>query len=467
MGGVRRVGVVVDLHRLGWRERQALRGVQAFAEGREDWELGLEPTAWRDAQGTWDGLVVLSAAGRVAREPPKNVPTVAVAHGSWHRRALSRVLPGLRSAGRAAAAHLLARGLTRFGFLGYKPHIEGRLLEEGFRGKVARAAGSATVLVFPRRALSVARPAGAARAALGSWPECGVEPPVGVLVGEPALARYFVGLCLGRGLRVPEDVAVVTAAGDAELVEARPGLTTVDLGYEACGRRAAELLEELMDGQGERARRELLAPGEVVARRSTDVVAWGDPLVRRALHYVADHCDEDLRVGEVARALGVSLRALQRRFRDRPRTLVQEIAWARLARARRLLAETGLEVGEVARRCGFSSGRRLARLLRKQEGMSPGGYRAVRPAERPRAPEPDLGKAKRLLATTELSIPTVAAACGFRRHRYFIDAFRRAEGVVPRTWRKRNRVPAGWDQEGRPPRGEVEITFYGPDGEPQ
>ena len=459
----RRIALMADLDRADARQRAALRGVRRFAETRPHWQLAIDPFAATRPAAPYDGIIALTNAAAAATKTPPDIPVVAISHACWHRRTISRVLPNLRTAGRLAAQHLLKCGFSRYAYLGYCPDLPARLLHEGFRPTIDRAGFSFASLLFNRQSLALPIGWASLHDAIAQWLDRGVQPPAGIFVCAAPLARAVADLCRRKGLRIPDDIALITPADEPDLIEfPPPALTTIDLGYERCGHRAAQLLEQLIDAASTVPHRILLPPGDIVARRSTGVVTWHDPLVQRACCHIADHCAEPLRVADVAQALGVSLRELQRRFgHHHRRTLVGELAHARLQRAKRLLLSTSLTIGEVARRAGLTSGRRLAQLLRQADGLTPTQYRRIRP-QPPDPDAPDFEKAKRLLATTGLSIGTVAHLTGYRAHRYLIDAFHVHEGTTPCAWRKRHRQ--------RPPRGHrapVTIIFYGPDGQPQ
>lgn len=464
MPTVRRVALMADLEGLTPHQRETLRGIRRFAEANAHWRIFVDPFAATEPTAPRDGIVLLTGARAAANAPPPDIPVVAVTHDSWHLRTLSRVVPNLRTAGRRMAEHLVQRSFLGVGCLGTCPDQPARLMREGFMQRCRRAGlNIATLLFHPR---SMTRPRGwpVIRAAIARWLDRDVKPPTGVMVSSVPLARLFADVCLAQGLGIPDDVAIIAPGGDPDLTEfPPPALTTLDLGYEACGFRAAALLDERMAEGSTVPRRTMLPPGAITARRSTDIVTWLDPLVQRACRHIADHCAEPLRVGDVAAALGVSLRELQRRVkRIHPRTLVGEVAHARIQRAKRLLRTSDMAVAQVARRAGFGDARTFARLFRAAEGHSPTAYRRLRPRE-PDPDAPDLEKAKRLMATTRLSLETIAHDCGFRHHRYLIDAFHVHEGVTPRAWRKEHR-------ERRPPTrgyGPVIITFIGPDGKPE
>jgi LacI family transcriptional regulator len=81
-------------------------------------------------------------------------------------------------------------------------------------------------------------------------------------------------------------------------------------------------------------------------------------------------------VEDVLRAVPVSRRSLERRFRATlERGLGEEIRRVHLERAKDLLATTALSVAEVAERAGFSSVHYLSRVFRQETGQTPTAYR--------------------------------------------------------------------------------------------
>lgn len=95
-------------------------------------------------------------------------------------------------------------------------------------------------------------------------------------------------------------------------------------------------------------------------------------VVRRAVALVEERMEEGLRVGEVARLLGVSRRKLEMAFRScgmrSPHVEFEEL---RIERAKRLLCATSLGVGEIGGRCGYSSIHAFSAAFRRVVGTAP------------------------------------------------------------------------------------------------
>ena len=87
-------------------------------------------------------------------------------------------------------------------------------------------------------------------------------------------------------------------------------------------------------------------------------------------------------IDDVADAAGRPRRTLERRFRRAlDRTVLDEITRRRIETARRLLVETDLDIGGIAKRSGFSDARRMAVVFRERLGRTPSDFRKeARPA---------------------------------------------------------------------------------------
>jgi AraC-like DNA-binding protein len=83
----------------------------------------------------------------------------------------------------------------------------------------------------------------------------------------------------------------------------------------------------------------------------------------------------DCSVADAARDLGMSVRHLQNLFRKSGATPMNWLYAVRLDRARRLLLESDMTVGDVASTVGFRDVSHFSRSFRRRFGASPGEYR--------------------------------------------------------------------------------------------
>jgi LacI family transcriptional regulator len=204
----------------------------------------------------------------------------------------------------------------------------------------------------------------------------GIEPPFGVVAATDITGFDLLNALRSADIAVPEQAAVISIGGDNVLCPfSDPALSSVELPGEQVGYEAARLLDRLLDKQ-KPALELLVPPRRVVARRSSDVVATGDEMVRRALTFIREHASEPIGISDVLAAVPLSRRPLELRFkRDTGRTLQKEIWRVRLERAKEMLVETDLPVAEIATRCGFSEPQRMTEVFGRELGFAPGAFR--------------------------------------------------------------------------------------------
>ena len=112
------------------------------------------------------------------------------------------------------------------------------------------------------------------------------------------------------------------------------------------------------------------------AQRATEGVAGGrfaaDAVVARARAIMQAHVDDPLPCGAVAQQLGLSLRQLERRFKQQlGQTLHSEYMLVRVEKAHQYLQQTSLSVTEVAALTGFSSVEYFSKVYRRVFGVLP------------------------------------------------------------------------------------------------
>lgn len=192
--------------------------------------------------GRLDGLIVMGlpiedAIAERLRE--RSLPTVAVDADST---LFSRVVIDDHDGGRLAAAHLRDRGHRRLGYLlerqvsDYESQAIRRL--SGFQ-QVIGAAGGEVVVATSDNSVDAARRAAAALLDADDRPSAVMAHHDGLAVGVLLAAR-------DRGLRVPEDVAVM-GFDDGEAATAAD-LTTVRQPFEESGSTALSVLLGHVDG---------------------------------------------------------------------------------------------------------------------------------------------------------------------------------------------------------------------------
>lgn len=374
-------------------------GTQRYADAH-GWESSIDefvaehlaagPT--RSKPAAYDGVIGRVNTKLAAITRRLNIPLVNVWFNSPARDRLPGVFPDMAAAGRLRAEHLLARGLRRFAALSARDR--GQALETAaFRETVAKAGFECLLESIPlepsRNYLSWQKTEQRIESWMGHW-----QLPIGVSICTEEAGRLVVQLCRRRGWRVPGDVAILAGTNEESLCDhPRPSLSSVEFGYERVGYEAARLLDQLMNerrsgrriqGTESKTQHIFLPPEGLVVRESTDFYAVEDELAARALQFVAANSHRSINCEDVAKALNVHPRTLQRRFRrfvDWP--ISDEIRRVRLERAKRELTQSKRSITEIARDVGFGSRMRMYDVFRREVGVTPMAYRKQRRLETP------------------------------------------------------------------------------------
>lgn len=168
---------------------------------------------------------------------------------------------------------------------------------------------------------------------------------------------------------VPQLYAVsgdrITCAGAAAILD----MMVAWIGRQADAGLAGEVAEHLLLGRVRPPETEQKTLGEP-ARRAPD------PDVARALDIMRGTLDEPLPCAAIAGRIGLSLRQLERRFRQElGRSVLSQYGLLRMAKAHQLLQQTDLSVTEIAFSCGFPSPEYFSRRYRAQFGCRPSADR--------------------------------------------------------------------------------------------
>jgi LacI family transcriptional regulator len=184
-------------------------------------------------------------------------------------------------------------------------------------------------------------------------------------------------LAIQSGRRIPEDLTLLGTNNDETLcLGMQPPISSIRLPWRRIGYRAAEKLEECMEGGEPSEEPEFFGPPELVRRQSTPERHCHDPLVERAITLMHKHLTDPLTIEELAQEVGASRRSLEKRFRKTvDRSPLHEQNRIRLEEVKRLLREDSRTIEALSDVMGFSSPVYLHQFFQREAGMSPGAYR--------------------------------------------------------------------------------------------
>lgn len=388
----RRIALSLDLQWPYKRHTAIFAGAQRFAN-EQGWDTIIdefvdnEPKRSRTNFQRYDGVIGRATRLMKNRLSKQQTPLVNVWASSPVREQVPGVFPDHAESGRLRAEHLLDRGFRNFATLTRRHHAD--FLETSEFKKLVRRAGlQCSTLSIANRLQGSESIWRRAERAISDWMDKW-RLPIGLSVNSDWLARLMVQKCIERGWQVPHDVGIITGQNEVAICQQlQPTLTSVELGYERVGYRAAELLGKLITERKRKRnkafpfREPIIVPLQgLTVRESTDFFAVDDQMVGAALAYIAANSHKAIRQEDVGRAVAVDVRTLQNRFRkviDRP--IVSVIRQVRIDRAKRELVQSDRSMTEIARIVGFGRPERMNEIFRRELGMSPSAFRKQRQA---------------------------------------------------------------------------------------
>ncbi|XHR27158.1 MAG: substrate-binding domain-containing protein [Chthoniobacteraceae bacterium] len=361
--------------------RRIIKGISSYIGKHEPWQLYVEargmeerlhvPNGWHG-----EGVIARITNMRMAKElQALGIPVVNVSGIKLPSKEFPQVTSNLKDVADIALAHFIERGFKHFAYFG--------ILGVSYVGTQKDTFVQAVEASGHECSLYAVRPQAGAEpnwnldlSRLGDWIRS-LPKPVGILTWNASGGREILYACQFVGLRVPEEVAVLSGTDDDVFCEhVHPPLSGIFVDAEQIGHAAAALLDRLIHGKARPAKPTLISPLGVVTRQSTDTLAMNDPKLIKAIAFIRENAAHPIQVNDVTRHAGLSRRVLERRFLQiLGRTPASEIRRVHLERARQLLVETKLPIPDIAEASGFGSPEYLACAFKAQIGKTPLEYR--------------------------------------------------------------------------------------------
>lgn len=375
--------VVVAFSRAEKSMHEMRRGVMQYARLHGQWNIRFVNGHQDDLKlsdikkGDCDGVIATTLSEGVESLAALDVPVVLHDRNSGDesttlKRLLgksARIVCDNADVGRVAAEFYLSTPYERFAFFPGTRNLRWAAERGAAFAKRIAAGGRGDVLFF-------------CGASLEDWLRS-LPKPTGVFAAWDGAARLVVDACKSAGIGVPEQVGVLGVDDDEDICEfSVPSISSVVLDVRRAGYVAARDLDLQMRSVSAM-HRVAYGAKSVVKRSSTALEESStDALVTRALEFIAINAGGVLSVSEVADAMKVNRRLLERRFEEAGRgTVFDAVREARFKRVTSLLVHTRRTTEEIADECGFSSASYLISLFRKRYGMTMGEYRSRNAAQ--------------------------------------------------------------------------------------
>lgn len=360
--------------------RNLVEGIQVYATEHANWDLWWDQKNDVDFVKTHpiDGLITVIHDPEVLEAYKKLSLPIVVTTGIVAEGHLPLVTLDNRACGRIAADYFINMGFEHFAyFSGLPSELDGR--RQGFVERL-RSRGEAVTFhesVEPNiiRYEAAVRRQQAMMRLLKRLPK-----PLAVFAADDPIAVEVIVACHRCGLSVPEQVAVMGVDND-ELAcgLCQPPLTSIDHATHEVGFHAAKLLHRILLGENVGLKPVVIGPLGVVERPSTQTLATTDADLKLALRIIHEQACDPISASDVVRQVSVSRTALEKRFhKNLGRSIHQEIIRVRLEAVKRLLRTSELPMPDIAARCGFSSASQVSHIFRREVNLTPSMYRRNR-----------------------------------------------------------------------------------------
>lgn len=367
-------------------ERELLRGISDYANLHGPWQfyrnvsyLSGEEVDAAELVRLWrpDAIIAReSSPHRFDEILNSKLPTI-YSPTTERRAGMPNIVVDDAAAGRMAADHLYESGFRHFAYCGVNAFFWSRLRGEGFAARLEE---------HGHQVREFASDGGREFFSWDASHQCLLEwlrrlpKPVGIFCCTDDFTQLVQEACMGAGLRIPDDVALIGVGNDESICElARVSLSSVRLNIRRGGYDAARHLAGLLHDSPPRRRKVediVIEALGVVARPSSDAAETHDTEVAKAISFIRDSVNFPTEVDDVVREVNLSRRRLYDRFREATgKSIFAYIRDRRLEHFARQLLETNLTVSEIAYAMGYESDTNVARLFKKHFGMTPVTYR--------------------------------------------------------------------------------------------
>lgn len=383
------IGIMIERQRM--YGRRLCEGIIGFARRRTDWSLKII-----DFQDIFRAGHLCGYDGFIARVMDDETAAALKATGKPVVDVFcEKSYPYFGSAdqnarlvGQMAARHFIEHRFTRFAFCGYNGRSYSDRRRDAYLRFLELNHFPCSVYGTPRGALrdfknSVVMKERFGTAsdnrAMGEWIGK-LEKPVAVFCSHDMRAYQLSEVCRERGLRIPEDVAIL-GCDDDELVcmFTSPTLSSIDQNAVGIGYAAAETLQTMLDDPESPPRQVKISPLKLVERDSSRIYPVDPPWLSDAMTFIRGNVSRNLTATDVYSHVGKSHTMVDSAFRRTFGTTVQKtIIRERLTEARRLVLQTDIPLARIAALSGFATVQYFSASFTAAYGTSPSACRRGR-----------------------------------------------------------------------------------------
>lgn len=364
------------------RYHDLFKGIQDYGNEHTDWLLVWDHFPEQrlkksKSEPYYDGVI-----GRIKYEAYDeikrlNIPVVNTWASSTIKD-ITSVLTNFTEVGEMIANHLIKKGFRNFVHIDFRGSGFRQSFSQGFKEVVKPYKCNVKQYLVSHRMDSMPSLRNKFNDDFDEWVK-DWKFPLAIITPMSAIGPKVAYRCLENNLRIPEDVAIVSAGNDLAFCEGRfPTISSVDINYNKIGYEAARLLDMKLKGQKPEEKTYYIKPRGFVARESTDSYAVKDKDIKAALRYISENFQNNIQVIDVVDSVEVSRTTLEKKFLNIiGHSIFDEINRLRLSSVKRFLIETDFNINKICKISGFSNPHHLRRAFIKDSGMTPGKYRKL------------------------------------------------------------------------------------------
>jgi LacI family transcriptional regulator len=362
------------------RYHELYKGIQDYAQKHTDWLLVWDhfpEQRLKECKSVsyFDGVI-----GRIKYEAYDEIKRLNIpAVNTWATNSIediTSVLDDYHAAGAIAADHLIKKGFRNFVHIDFRACTSNSIFHQGFLSVIKSHKCFVKHYQISHKIDTNAALWNKFNKDFKKW-TTEWKLPLGIVTSMSSIGPKVTTRCIENGLRIPEDVAVVSLGNDLSYCEGRsPTISSVDINYEKVGYEAARILDMKMRGEKIEQQTFLIKPRGFVARESTDSYAVKDKDIQIALRYICENYQSSISVRDVVESVDISRSTLERRFISLVgHSIFDEINRLRISSVKRLLIETGQDIKSICESSGFSSPHHLRRAFFKDTGLNPAEFK--------------------------------------------------------------------------------------------
>ena len=375
--------------------RRIIQGIGQYAKEHGAWHLFVEPRGMEErlqlpSQWVGDGIIArINSEEMAARMSRLNIPVVNISGIHIPKAKFPKITTDDQVRARLAIEHFTERGFHHFAYFSLRGLSYVAAQRDAFV-QAARKIGSECPS-YEAKPQHGAEPSwNTDLKKIGRWLKT-LPLPTGILTWNAGCGRTIIHAAKETGFLIPEEFAIISGTDDDLFCDStQPPLTAVLVDAVSIGFQAAQTLDQRMRSGKESPLLQLVPPLRVVLRQSSDSLAIRDISLAKSLTFIRSHATEPIQVDHVSGFVGLSRRALERKFLNfLGRSPAEEIRRIRLEKAKELLQDTVIDIPTVARNAGFSSPEYFAYYFKSQMRVTPLQFRKKSFLEQPASKRPE------------------------------------------------------------------------------